>query len=278
MLYSWITPIRYVKGVGPVKTRELENAGINTVGDLLEYQPLRNIYPGSTAICGLPSEGYVIIKAKIHKISRYGSGNAPVVEMVLNDGTGTCKAVWWNQVYIIRYLSEGMTATFWGNCKQGTLQQPKFSTQHFNPDDVVGGQYGLHTNTIKATLKEVLPNTEIPDWAKCDPSRRAAFEGLHFPHTKAEYEDALERLKFDELFLMQLAIAKKRQNKKSHESIGLNISQNLIDEDYSYVDKMFSYLPYILTREQCDALAAITRDLEKDTPMSRLLQDRKSVV
>jgi len=264
MLYSWTTPIRYVRGVGPAKTRELENAGIETVGDLLEHQPLHNIYPGSTSIRDLPSEGHVIVKAKIHKISRYGSGNSPIVEATLNDGIGTCKAIWWNQVYIIRYLSEGMTATFWGNCKHGVLQQPKFSTQRFNPDDVIGGQYGLRTNTIKATLKEVLPNTEIPDWAKCDPSRHAAFEGLHFPKTKAEHEDALERLKFDELFLMQLVLELQKKNRKTKTADKIN----WYNVDYINLMTLF---PYRFTRDQDAAVIEITNDLQSGSPMSRLL-------
>ena len=50
MTYRYDTPIRYVRGLGPIKARELTKIGINTVGDLLEHHPLSYIYPGGVSI------------------------------------------------------------------------------------------------------------------------------------------------------------------------------------------------------------------------------------
>ena len=187
-MYNWQTKIQYVRGVGPTKAIELKGMGIETVGDLLEYQPLHHIYLGITAIKDL-KEGHAIIKAKIIGIDRLSNYRTPIVEAVLNDGTGTCKAMWWNQIFILQNLRPGMTVTFWGKNKAGCLQQPKFSTYGFNADEVTGGDYGVHNRTMKIALKEVLGNMEIPDWllgGYCP--RDVTFEWLHKPHDKGDHK------------------------------------------------------------------------------------------
>jgi len=138
MTYSWNTNIRYVKGVGPVKAQELEKIKIKTIGDLLEYKPLDYVYPGVTSISDLPNDGYAVVKGKIEQIWR-AQNNTPVVYAKISDETGTCLAIWWNQVYIVQHLHVGMAVTFWGKCKAGKLQQPKFSTLGFKADEVIGG-------------------------------------------------------------------------------------------------------------------------------------------
>lgn len=115
MTYNWQTKIQFVKGCGPVKAKELNGIGINTVGDLLEYSPNYYIYSDGTTIKDL-KEGYAVIKAKIVSIDRL-PGRTPIVEAVLSDGTGTCKARWFNQVFILQNLRPGMTITIWGRTK-----------------------------------------------------------------------------------------------------------------------------------------------------------------
>ena len=262
-MYNWQTKIQYVRGIGPTKAVELKTMGIETVGDLLEYQPNHHIYPGITAIKDL-KEGHAIIKAKIVSIDRL-PGRTPIVEAVLNDGTGTCEAMWWNQIFILQNLRPGMTVTFWGKCKAGTLQQPKFSTYGFNADEVTGGDYGVHNRTMKIALKEVLGNMEIPDWllGKCY-TRSAAFWDLHNPRIKKDHTDAINRLKFDELFLLSLAMLKRRQQARSG---GASIITTDIEKD----NIICHYFPYEFTKEQNDAVRTIIPDLNSTTPMNRLL-------
>ena len=264
-MYNWQTKIQYVRGIGPTKATELKTMGIETVGDLLEYQPNHHIYPGITAIKDL-KEGHAIIKAKIVSIDRL-PGRTPIVEAKLNDGTGTCKAMWWNQIFILQNLRPGMTVTFWGKCKAGTLQQPKFSTYGFNVDEVVGGDYGVHNRTMKIALKEVLDNMEIPDWlldGYCP--RDVAFEWLHKPYDKEDHKEAINRLKFDELFLLQLAMLKRRQQARSG---GASIIPD--DDDFLTDQEIMGYFPYEFTSEQNDAVRDITKNLNSTTPMNRLL-------
>lgn len=222
IMYNWTTKIQYVLGIGPTKAAELKGMGIETVGDLLEYQPNHHIYPGITAIKDL-KEGHAIITAKIVSIDRL-PGRTPIVEAKLNDGTGICKAMWWNQIFILQNLRPGMTVTFWGKCRAGVLQQPKFSTYGLNVDEVVGGDYGVHNRTMKIALKEVLDNCDLSDWSLGRYySRIAAFRALHNPHIKEDHKAAINRLKMDELFLLSLAMLKRRQQARSSKGVVIKI-------------------------------------------------------
>ena len=263
-MYKIDTPIQFIKGVGPVKAIELKNMGINTVLDLLETVPNHHVYPGITAIKDL-KDGHAIIKAKVVSIDRL-PGRTPIVEAVLTDGTGTCEAMWWNQIFILQNLRPGMTVTFWGKCRAGVLQQPKFSTFGFNSDEVTGGDYGVHNRTMKIALKEVFDNVEIPDWASHESriSRSKAFDGLHRPHIKTQHKHAIDRLKFDELFLLQLAMLKRRQQAR----LG---GASIIPFDSSIDQKIADYFSYELTMEQNMAVCDINQDLNSTTPMNRLL-------
>jgi len=263
-MYNWQTKVQYVKGIGPAKATELKGMDIETVGDLLEYQPNHHVYPGITAIKDL-KDGHAIIKAKVVKIDRLPT-RVPIVGAVLDDGTGTCEAMWWNQIFILQNLRPGMTVTFWGKCRAGVLQQPKFSTFGFNADEVTGGDYGVHNRTMKIALKEVLNNMEIPDWSLWPHySRDEAFHNLHNPHAKNDHEYAINRLKYDELFLLQLAMLKRRQQARSGGAAiipypGLSLQQTIED-----------YFPYGFTSDQVRAVYDIANELHTTTPMNRLL-------
>lgn len=202
MIYKWNTKIQYIKGIGPATATKFNQMGIETVGDLLEYKPLHHIYPGVTSIKDA-KQGHVIIKAKIMRIYRIQS-KVPTVEAVLSDGTGTCYAKWWNQVFVIQHLRVGMKVVFWGKYKNG-LKQPKFSTL-VNPDmnEVAGGDYGSNTGIVRKALREVFDNGQ-------DIPLIESYYNLHFPENKATHQECLHGLKYQELLLMQLALTKKRQ-------------------------------------------------------------------
>jgi len=263
MSYNWQTKIQYVKGIGPSKATELKTMGIETVGDLLEHQPNHYVYPGVTAIKDL-KDGHAIIKAKVVSIDRLPS-SVPIVKVILNDSTGTCKAMWWNQIFILQHLRPGMTVTFWGKCKAGTLNQPKFSTFGFNADEVTGGDYGVHNKTMKIALKEVLDNCDLPDISDEVPTLET-FRSLHSPKSNAEYKKALELLKFRELLLLQLAMLKRRQQARS------GGAEVITDNDvFSMDNKILTYFSYEFTLGQSEAIDDITKDLNSTTPMNRLL-------
>jgi ATP-dependent DNA helicase RecG len=260
-MYNWNQSIKYVKGIGPARAKELERMGIETIGNLLEYQPLHYIYPGTTSIADT-KEGYVVVWAKIMRLSRLPT-RVPIVEALLNDGTGQCKAVWYNQQFVVQHLQPGMVVTFWGKFHNGALQQPRFTTTQPNWSDIAGGFYGVHNETIRAALKEVLANVELPPMVDGF-DRAMVFDALHFPVSKESQQQALTRLKFDEALCYQLAMAERRKSRQSQLSQpvtwGLDIDR-----------KIKSYFPYSFTQEQEQAVKDIRRDLASGKPMQRLL-------
>ncbi|KKK71989.1 hypothetical protein LCGC14_2908390 [marine sediment metagenome] len=214
-MYKADTPVRYIKGLGPSRSRELNKLGVNTVLDLLERQPLSYIFPGVTPIADA-KEGMVVIRATIGGINR-GWGSTVTADLI--DETGVCKAIWYT-AYALQSLHSGLTVTFYGKMKGGVLQQPKWCTHGGGMKSVYGGQYGVHHNTIRAALVEVLANVELPTVYEGD-SRVATFQAYHFPESKDEQGWARAVLKQDESICLQLALLERR--KKQEQYVGVKI-------------------------------------------------------
>ena len=267
-MYNWNTPIRYVRGLGPTRSKELAKIGIETVGNLLEYQPLSYIYPGGITIAEA-KEGHVVIKATIKEIGLHPYSGCGVVQATLDDGTGSCVAVWYNNAWLLSNLHSGMTVTFWGKYKGGVLQQPKWTTVESSLVDVYGGQYGVHHATIRAALKEVLAHVELPDLVASimtiPEPRVDVFRAFHFPNTKEEQRCAEGSLKFDECLMLQLALAEQRKGRRQQVLQPMKWTGGF-DSD------IVAYFPYKFTRDQDDALCKIIDDMcDSHVPMQRLI-------
>ena len=261
MIYQWATLIQQIKGIGPTRAKELEGMGIKTVGNLLETTPNYYIYPGTTSIADA-TEGYVVIRAKITQIGRLPT-RVLIVEARLDDGTGRCKAVWYNQQYAMQHLRPGMVVTLWGKMHNGALQQPRFTTAQPNWSDIAGGLYGVHNETIRAALKEVLANVELPSMVDGF-DRATAFAAFHFPVSEESWQQALIRLKFDEALCHQFAMAERRKHRFQQHSQPIAWG---LDTDR----KIKSFIPFVLTTEQQVAVLDVVSDMASTTPMSRLL-------
>lgn len=263
MTYRYDTPIRYVRGLGPVKVRELAKIKITTVGELLEKQPLSYLYPGGVSIADA-SEGNVVIKATITQI---GQRSQFFALATLQDESGKCYAQWYNSPWLLQSLRPGMTVTFWGKYKGGVLQQPKWSTCEASMIDVWGGQYGVHHDTIRAALKEVLAHVELPEITDGDVSwdRAATYFYYHFPDGKMDQQRALQQLKQDEALQLQLALVEKRKGRDQHESTPLWFDANKNRT-------IQGYFPYTFTLEQHRALGQVVSDVQCcHRPMQRLI-------
>lgn len=261
-MYHWDTPIRYVRGLGPTRSKELTKIGVHTVGDLLEYPPLSWIYHGVTDIAGA-KEGMVVVKAVVRTIGRHPFRS--VTEATLDDESGSCKVEWYGRAWLLDHLRPGMTATFFGELKGGVLQQPKWCTYDGGMESVYGGQYGVHHNTIRTALKEVLANVELPDMANGS-SRLGVYSIFHFPANKTQQQMALNTLKFDEALTLQLALQERQRITKW----GVTVKSMSHDDDM-HLDIM-RYFPYDFTKDQQTALDDILVDMAYlNIPMQRLI-------
>jgi ATP-dependent DNA helicase RecG len=260
-MYTWTTPVRYIKTIGPARAKELVVCGIETVGDLLEKQPLSYIYPGAMDIADA-KEGMVVVKGRITSIKQ-GWGSTVVAD--LDDDTGSCEIVWYYASYVMGALHNGMTATFYGKLKGGVLQQPKWTTVESTMENIYGGQYGVHHNTIRAALKEVLANVELPRMSN-GTSRKDWFNQFHFPANKHAHQHASRMFKQDEALQLQLALAERRRG-----SEGVTVEPWEWDMDHD--TKVMSYFKYKFTDDQHDACINIYNDVADLAvrPMQRLI-------
>lgn len=267
MTYTWTTPTRYVKGLGPTRAKELTKIGIHTVGDLLEYPPLSYIYPGVTSIADA-KEGVVVVKGRIGHICRDYNQN---VRAQIGDSTGVCQIVWYNARYVCDQLHAGMTVIFYGKMKGGVLQQPKWTTIESTMENMYGGQYGVHHDTIRAALKEIFRgksctelNIELPNMNDGS-SRLDCFDEFHFPYDKTMQQIAVYNLKRDEALILQLALAERRRGREQHESVPMWYTPDKSK-------KTRSYFPYNFTEDQQRALGQTLGDMAcAHRPMQRLI-------
>lgn len=272
-MYNWRTKIQAVRGVGPVRAKELAGLGVTTVGDLLEHKPSDWIFPGTTPIRDLCVGEQALIQGRVISCFRRPT-QAPIVSVMVEDETGKVELVFFNQVWLLNNIRKGMLIAVWGKVSeykgQPQFSGPKFSTCAFKPDEITGGLYGKYTQTIRAALRAVLADVEIPDWINPDLYDRAdAFYFLHFPENKQQLEDGLERLRYDELYLQQMAVAIKRRQQEHTPGKKYEYSHS---KECDLEDKIKHYFPYKFTSDQDAALRDILRDLYlSNKPMNRLL-------
>ncbi len=114
-------------------------------------------------------------------------------------------------------------------------------------------------------IKDIMPVSVKEKYKLID--ERTAIDKIHFPETSEEFIEARQRLVFDELFALQLTLAKRRHNFELEEkSITLNTANNLL------IEELRKSLPFNLTQAQERVFKEIARDLASTKPMHRLVQ------
>ena len=291
------TKIEFLKGVGPLKAEALKSElGIFTVGDLISHYPFRHedrskIYTVSE-IQG-QEDIYVQLKGKIFPQGILGIGPARRFTATFRDHTGEFELVWFKSIsYIEKYLTPGSFFLIHGKITNYkgkiNMAHPELEvlTDDFNPSSlgltpVYPLTEGLKRKKIENKLltqltKQIvtLPQFQVPE---CLPlsiiqkfkfvSRTQALADLHFPPNLTRLEDAKRRLKFDELFYLQLRHLQLKGNRN-------RVIRGLIFEQVGEQFNNFynNYLPFSLTNAQKRVLKEIRSDVKTGRQMNRLLQ------
>lgn len=277
-----------VKLIGPKSATKLSDAGIRHVADLLHHVPHRYIDRSrKTPISRIPIGAQVTVIGEVQTIaSRRPRGNLTIVEAVVADDSARIKAVWFNQGFRLRQLTEGAQVAL-----SGVVESFRGSLQMKSPDvDVLGsGLEGLvtgrvvpihstvakiSTGTIRRAIHNALNRSRpIDDTVPVEflaahglMSRDEAFASIHFPESVADVAPARRRLVYDELFRLELALALQKRRQIDDAS---GISHDLTGD---LAARFISGLPYELTPAQERVLAEIESDLRAGHPMHRLLQ------
>jgi ATP-dependent DNA helicase RecG len=281
-------PVRFLKGVGPSRAKSFAQLGVETVGDLLEYFPRDwNFMPEPIKIHQMRPNETVTIFGMVESIDYQNYRRQPLFEAMISDDTGVCRIVWFHGGYLRGQLEPGQIIMASGKVAlyrhQLQLTNPKFfvlgeehpqSAEYFS-----GGIYpvckGLTSRQIKSIVAPVLEHLDdlVPEFydkeflKKADLIRRKdAFAWIHLPPDEEKLSQAKRRLKYDELFLMQLGLALRRY-KVQHFSKAVPCKCS--DKIDSRIRRRF---PFLLTEDQDACISEIVVDMSKSQPMNRLLQ------
>jgi len=295
-----LTPIQYVKGVGPKLAKLFERKGILTVEDALYFLPRcyedrRSLEKISELKAGRKETGFGEIL--LSGVAFYQNKRKRVFEVVVGDGSGTITLKWFrgNERYLRERFKKGRKLIFSGEVRWFNYQK-----EIHHPDvEIVDGDIekdylnfkrivpiyseteGLYQRTLRRLMKTVLegyadelsspiPSVVVERQGLIDFSE--AFRRVHFPSDgesidllNLQRSDGHRRIIFDEFFFLELGMALKKRGVALETGISFRT-------DGVLVQKLLNLLSFKLTRAQERVLKEIKEDLEKPHPMNRLIQ------
>ncbi|UJA10692.1 ATP-dependent DNA helicase RecG [Streptomyces collinus] len=291
-------PLKSVLGPATAKVMA-EHLGLHTVGDLLHHYPRRYEERGQlTHLADLPMDEHVTVVAQVAdaRLHSFASAKAPRgkgqrLEVTITDGSGRLQLVFFgNGVHKPhKELLPGTRAMFAGKVsvfnRRLQLAHPAYELLKGDSEEAVETWAGTLIPIYPATAKleswkigkavqTVLPSAQ----EAVDPLPASLREGrglvtlpeallkIHRPHTKADIADARSRLKWDEAFVLQVALARRR-----HADTQLPAVPRTARPD-GILTAFDDRLPFTLTDGQKKVSAEIFTDLATDHPMHRLLQ------
>jgi len=262
----------------------LDALGIETLGDLIEHFPHSHRDRSLQDIASLAIGQDATVAATVRSVAVKPMRNRRQkrVEALVFDHTGPLVAVWFNQPWIARDLTEGTHLLLHGKLRQ---RNQFWVTEHellgngSAPVHTVGlvpvhpATQGITPQRLRELVNRVRPlmlaaTEPLPTRLRIDeelPERPAALDAVHFPETEDEERTARRRLAFDELFLLQLAVAGRRRARREGRRARALEARGLI------VDRWRWSLPFELTGDQVSAIAEIDADLARERTMQRLL-------
>jgi ATP-dependent DNA helicase RecG len=290
------TEIKFLKGVGPKRAALLQKElNINNIGDLIYYFPYK--YVDRTKfykICDVSSNlPYIQIKGKITSAETIGFKNKQRFVALFSDGTGEIELVWFKGIKWIKqsinpnkeYIVFGKPASFSNkiNIAHPEMEEVSkfdekinFSLQSFyNTSELLKKSFlnskaihNLQHNALQSVygkLSETLPQY-ILDKEKLLGINEAILN-IHFPKDAEHLKNAQYRLKFEELFYIQLGILKNKVDREQR------VSGQVFNKIGDYVNLFYkNYIPFELTEAQKRVIKEIRKDLGAGIQMNRLLQ------
>ncbi|MBC6401004.1 MAG: ATP-dependent DNA helicase RecG [Ekhidna sp.] len=286
--------IEYLKGVGPQRAETLnKELQIFTFGDLLQHYPFRHedrsrFYSVKELLPNLP---YVQLIGEFRSFKTIGIGRKARLVGTFADETGTIEMVWfkgiqWIQKNLsvgVKYVAFGKATVYNGkfniahpeleiqtekNTKGGYLQPIYHSTEKMKKKGMESKFFSKAMKVLLAEavkhIEETLPNSLIRQFGFID--KKTAVVAMHFPRTSQQLLQAQNRMKFEELFFVQLRLIKlKIARMEKFKGAGLNKS-DLLNDFYE------KHLPFELTEAQKRVIKEIYADFRSGQQMNRLVQ------
>jgi ATP-dependent DNA helicase RecG len=291
------SPIEYLKGVGPFRGDLLKKElNIFTFKDLLNHFPLRHIDKTKVfdiATINMASD-YVQVAGTISSVNLVGENRAKRLVASIRDATGELELVWFQGIgFLQKTLQVGQQLLVFGKAGyfngRPQITHPEMeafstekvsgkafldpvypSTEKLKAKSLGGRQIGKLTFALLSALQqkdvpENLPAGILKQFDFC--SRFEAFQQIHFPSSETQYQRAIDRLKFEELFIAQLRLSLIRLQRHRY-------SKGAV---FAQVGELFNsfyhqHLPFALTNAQKRVFKEIRQDMGRGRQMNRLLQ------
>jgi len=296
------TALRYIKGIGPKRAEALALAGIERVTDLVEVYPFRwedrRAFAKVSALKPGGVESTLDLRVVSSRLIRTRRRGLTIFTAMLSDDSGTIKAVWFNQPYLERVMVQNARVVVFGRAtpdrygRELILDNPDYERLEEGDDagihtgrivPVYRKLGGLASRALRTVLHGVLAGLREGDLDDPVPeavrlrqglsSRLASVRAMHFPPDDTSMADlslrrtpAQRALAFEEIFLVQLALAVRRRD----------VLASPRGAHYELPDalrvKLAKLLPFKLTDAQKRVLKEIGADLQSPHPMNRLVQ------
>lgn len=276
--------VELIKGIGQETAKRLHKLGINTIYDLLTYWPRKYDDYSLVSTIAQIKPGIVTIKASLESIkSRRVRRGMHITEGVLRDDTSAVRVVWFNQPYREKYFKKNKDYYFSGlydfSYNRYVLQNPsveqvsEFTKNTARIVPIYRETSGLTSREIRQFIHEVtalfnqiteiLPKSVVG--ANKLLSYAEAARQLHWPENQTKLVQARQRVGFEEIFSYILAGQLNKQEIEQETALPIQFDQ-------TFAKEYLSSLQFELTPAQKKAAWEILQDLEKTTPMNRLLE------
>lgn len=277
--------VKYIKGVGPNRVQLLNKIGIFTLKDLITYFPRtyedRN-KPKNIAEC-INGEEVLIEAIACGKLTDVRLRGKTMQKLLVRDQTASCTITWFNQSYLKNKFEIGKTYKFYGKITNSfgkiTMTSPVFdeNEKNFNTGKIIPLYpltYQLSQNVLRRIIESGLAEVEgkldetLPDYLLKEYNLTGINEAtkqIHFPKEFEEFQQARQRLVFEELLSTQLALLELKNSYLNDEK-GIAFDKNVKMSD------VINKLPFKLTKAQIKVLEEIDNNMESQRTMNRLLQ------
>ena len=280
-----------IKGFGEKRLSSFKKYGINNISNLLRFFPRKHIDRSQISkISSITSEisKEITILGEVTDVSVFTTKTRlRIATLIIKDDTGLIRAKWFGPQYIETRFKKDDSVAISGipdvkktgsiEFKNATIE--KFSDlEELNETGSLIPIYpkieGLSSTIIRKGIKEALrrtpkmedfvTNKELSEYKITD--RTSSYKNIHFPETIKDYQEARNRLAFDEFLYLQ-SIFKEIKETYSKKQTGIKHSINKDTLNY-FGEK----IPFDLTKSQKKVINEIFKDMNNEFPMKRLLQ------
>ncbi len=278
-----------LRAKGDPAAEVLAGIEIHTVGDLLHHSPRRYIDRSKVARIGELRVGqHATVIARVRRVQKRQTRNRrSMVTLTLSDGSGYLDLTFFNQPWLASTYREGHELAVSGVTQlyRGRLQLANQEVEPLRGDEqdlvhtgritpVHRATEGITTRTIRELVwraLDLLPPLADPMPPELVRAERlspfdAAIRRIHFPSSSQELQAAQERLKFDELFVLELGVAfRKHRIEREEEGVAH-------DPDGALLPRLLASLPFEPTKAQRRAIEEIGVAMARPRPMNVLLE------